>query len=61
MPTDVMLADALNARDRVRRDGAGDRYMARVRMRGMEGRLGGRAGVEWGFGIGEEGLEVFAD
>jgi hypothetical protein len=62
-PTDITLAEALNARDkdRARGGGAGDRYMAQVRMRGVEGRLGSRQGVEWGFGVGTEGLEVFAD
>lgn len=62
-PTDITLGDALHARDRdlARGGGGSDKYMGRVRMRGVEGRLGGRNGVEWGFGMGEEGLEVLGD
>lgn len=54
-----MLGEAMTARDKA--GSGGERYVCRIRMRGVEGPLGARAGVEWGFRVGKEGLEVITD
>ena len=57
-----MLADALTAREADQRRAVGaDTYGGKVRMHGVEGPLGGRAGVGWKFGIGAEGVESYDD
>ena len=64
LPSDTMLADALNLREAEQRSGrAGGTvtYAAKMRMWGVDGPLGSRGGVGWRFGIGAEGVEGYAD
>ena len=62
IPSDTMLSEALMHREAEnRRQGAasGDTYGGKVRVRGWEGAIGSRSGVDCRFGIGQEGLEAY--